>query len=95
MVFADLDENGRNRAAIDREQGKDSASGRAARSAEPADPKRVEDLTALRDMVIYIRQELLRLDSAGFWPIAGVPELLEDEIASATGLSRPRPKSRN
>jgi hypothetical protein len=95
MIFSDPDENRRSKAAIDQDQGRDSASGPAAAVAQPADPKRVEDLTALRDMVIYVRNELLRLDSAGFWPIAAVPELLEDEIADATGLSRRRPKSRN
>ncbi len=45
--------------------------------------EKVADLEALQTMATYMRGELMRLGSGGFWLVASLPKILEEEIVAA------------
>lgn len=57
----------------------------AVEKAEMADSflEKVADLEALQTMATYMRGELMRLESGGFWLVASLPKILEEEINAA------------
>lgn len=50
-----------------------------------ADPRDnlISDLEALQGMAIYMRSELQQAGSCGFWLVAALPKLLQEEIDRA------------